>query len=128
MNMERKEKFSWKKRGQSFGYAFRGLGQLFREEHNSRIHLCAAIMAIILGLWLRVSTWEWVALIGCIGWVIMAEAFNSAIEAVADRFGPERHPLIKKAKDIAAGGVLLSAISVAIIGLIIFLPKLLILL
>lgn len=122
--MEEHEKFSWKKRARSFVYAWRGLGQLFREEHNSRIHLSAALLVVVAGFIVGLERWEWVAVVGCIGWVIMAEAFNSAVEAVADRFGGERHPLIAKAKDIAAGGVLVSAIAAAIIGMIIFLRKL----
>lgn len=122
--MEGTEKFSWRKRARSFRYAWRGLGLLVKEEHNSRLHLAAAAAAVVLGIVLKINTWEWVAIIACIGWVLMAECFNSAIEAVADRFGGERHRLIAKAKDIAAGGVLISAIAAAAIGLIIFLGKL----
>lgn len=122
--MDPSEKFSWRKRGRSFIYAWSGLRILFKEEHNSRIHLAAAIVAIILGILLRIEPWQWVAIVGCIGWVIMAECMNSAVEAVCDRFGSERHPLIAKAKDVAAAGVLVSAIAAVIIGAIIFLGKL----
>lgn len=122
--MEKETPFSWRKRGKSFVFAFRGLQQLLRDEHNSRIHCAFALAAVILGIWLRIAAWEWIAIVGCIGAVVMAEAFNSAIEALADRFGPERHPLIAKAKDIAAGAVLIMASAAAVIGLVIFLPKL----
>lgn len=122
--MEKDQGFSWRKRLRSFTYAGRGLRQLLREEHNSRIHLAIAVAVVILGFCLRLEAWEWVAVVGCIGTVFMAEAMNSAVEALADRFGAERHPLIAKAKDIAAGGVLIMACAAAAIGLIIFIPKL----
>ena len=122
--MERGERFSWRKRGRSFLYAFRGIGMLLRDEHNSRIHLVAGMCAVALGRGLGLERWEWVAVTGCIAAVMAAEAFNSAIEAVADRFGVERHPLIGKGKDVAAAGVLITALGALIIGLIVFLGKL----
>lgn len=118
------EKFSWRKRAKSFLYAFAGLKSLFRDEHNARIHLVAASVAVVAGLILHISALEWVAIVGCIAAVMAGEAFNSAIEALADRFGAEHHPLIKKAKDIAAAGVLILACGALIIGAIIFLGKL----
>lgn len=123
--MERNEKFSWRARGRSFGYAWQGIVTLVREEHNARLHLSAAILAILLGLLLGLAPWEWVAVVMCIALVTAAEAVNSAIEALCDRFGPERHPLIGKAKDTAAAAVLLTAAGAAITGAIIFIPKLL---
>lgn len=121
--MESNEKFSWRARGRSFRYALAGLRRLVADEHNSRLHLAAAAGALLLGAVVGLERWEWVAIVGCIAMVIMAEAFNSAIEAVADRFGPERHPLIGKAKDVAAGGVLVAATGALVIGAIIFLGK-----
>lgn len=97
---------------------------LVRDEHNARIHLCAAVLAVGLGLWFGLAAWEWVAVTMCVTLVPAAEAFNSAVEAVSDRFGPERHPLIAKAKDVGAAGVLLTAIGAAVTGLIIFGPRL----
>ncbi len=123
--MEAKETFSFKKRIKSFGYAFNGLWLLIRDEHNARIHLFFAILTIIAGCWLDIHFIEWLILILTIGFVFVAELFNSAIEALADKISEEKHPLIKKAKDMAAGGVLFAAILSVIIGIVIFGPKLL---
>lgn len=121
--MNKNEKFVWKNRLKSFRYAFNGFVLLLRDEHNARLHVAAALIAILAGLWFGISPVEWVAIIVCIGMVISAEAFNSAIESLADRFGPERHPLIGKAKDIAAAGVLVLALASLVTGMIIFIPR-----
>lgn len=120
----KEEKFSWRKRARSFVYAFRGIKMLLRNEHNAWIHTAAALTAVTLGLWLGLSAMEWVAVALCIGAVLAAEAFNSAIEALADRVSPGYDESIGRAKDLAAGGVLLTAIGAFIVGLIIYLPKL----
>ncbi len=117
------EKFSIGKRVRSFGYAFEGMRTLLRDEHNSRIHLVAMIVAIVLGFLLGISATEWCVVALCCGCVLMAEAMNSAVEAIADLVSPEFHPLIKKAKDVAAAGVLMMAIAAAVAGIVIFLPK-----
>lgn len=122
------KKFSVKDRVRSFKYAFQGIRTLIRNEHNARIHLCAAILAIGAGLFFGISTGEWIAVIFAIGFVFSAEAINSAIEYIADAFTTEPHELIGKAKDLAAGAVLLAALTAAIIGGIIFIPYLWILL
>lgn len=116
------KKFSWKARGRSFIYAFAGIRSLFTGEHNARIHAVAAVAVIIAGFLFRITAMEWVAVILCIAGVLMAEAFNSAIEALADKISPEKDPLIGRAKDIAAGAVLLFVIGAVAVGLIIFLP------
>lgn len=118
------EKFSIRKRLRSFRYAFSGIATLLRDEHNSRIHVFAMVCAIAAGFLLRISPTEWCAVALCCGAVLTAEAMNSAVEAIADLVSPEFHPLVKKAKDVAAAGVLMTAISAATAGLIIFLPKL----
>ena len=123
----KQEKFSWRKRARSFGYAFEGIRTLLRDEHNSRIHLCAMIAVIAAGLLLGLTPAEWCIVALCCGIVIAAEAMNSAIEAIADLVSPERHPLVKKAKDVAAAGVLVSAMAAAAAGLIIFIPKIILL-
>lgn len=112
----------------SFGFAFQGIAALFRHERNAKIHLAAAVFVIAAGIILRIATWEWCAVILCIGGVFMAEGFNTAIEKVCDRVSPDRHPLIKTAKDVAAGAVLLFVLASVAVGLLIFLPKLLALL
>ena len=119
----RPEKFSWTKRLASFRYAFNGLKILIREEHNARIHLFAACCVLIAGAVFKISLSEWIAVIFCIGWVIALELINSAIENTADFISKEKNETIKKIKDLSAGAVLIAAIASAVIGLIIFLPK-----
>lgn len=121
----KQEAFSFKKRVKSFGYAFQGIATLIRDEHNSRIHVCVMLAVVIAGMFFGINATEWCVVCICFGLVLMAEAMNSAIEAIADLVMPDRHPLIKKAKDVAAAGVLFTAIAAAAAGLIIFIPYLL---
>jgi len=122
-NMKSESKFSIKKRLASFRYAFNGLFIVFKEEHNARIHLVAAILVILLGLYFNISGSEWIAIIFAIGFVMSMEIINSSIENIADFISPEKHESIKKIKDLSAAAVLVSAIASAIVGLIIFLPR-----
>jgi len=115
--------FSFSKRFHSFKYAFNGLIILIREEHNARIHLIAAVLAIILGFVLEISLTEWISIFFAIGLVVSLEIINSAIENIADFISPENNKQIKRIKDLAAAGVLVGAIASVCIGLIIFLPK-----
>jgi len=119
--------FSIRDRLKSFGYAFQGIKVLFVNEHNARIHFVAAIAAIIAGFIFHISSTEWITIVIVIGLVFSAEAFNSAIEYLANYVSPEYHDLIKKAKDLAALAVLFLAVTALIVGLIIFIPKILIL-
>lgn len=119
----KREKFSIRQRARSFGYAFEGIRSLLRDEHNSRIHVFAMVCVVVCGFGLQISAMEWCVVALCCGSVLMAEAMNSALEAIADLVSPEYHPLVKKAKDVAAAGVLMMAIATATAGLIIFLPK-----
>ena len=121
----KEEKFSLSKRLRSFRYAFCGIKTLLHDEHNSRIHVLAMVCVTIAGFAFRISAAEWCVVALCCGGVMMAEAMNSAIEAIADMVSPEFHPLIKKAKDVGAAGVLMMAIGAAAAGLIIFVPKIL---
>lgn len=121
------QKFSISKRIKSFRFAFNGFKILIKEEHNARIHLFAAACALIAGFALKISIFEWIAIVFAIGFVITLEIINSAIENISDFISPEKHESIKKIKDLAAAGVLLSAVTALIIGLIIFIPKILIL-
>jgi len=118
----KQQNFTIRKRIKSFGFAFSGLRILFREEHNSRIHLLAAVCATIAGYILKISAVEWIAVVFAIGFVITTEIINSSIENLADFVSPDKHEIIKKVKDLAAAGVLVSAITALIIGLIVFLP------
>lgn len=95
---------------------------LLSSEHNARIHFAAAVAVVAVGLLLHLERWEWCVVILSVGGVFMAEGFNSAVEALADKVSPEFSPLIGKAKDIAAGAVLLFVIGVVIVGLVVFMP------
>lgn len=121
--MKEKDKFSWKKRALSFRYAWQGGKSLVRNEHNAWIHLSVGAIVIAAAIIWRISPAEWALIALCIGGVISAEAFNSAIEALADKVSPEKDSLIGKAKDLAAFGVLIMAIASVAVGLIIFLPR-----
>lgn len=119
----KQEKFSIAKRLKSFTYAFSGLRMLFREEHNAWIHLFATVCVIVAGFVFHISPLEWVAVVFAIGLVIGGEAFNTAIEILADVVCPERDERIKKVKDLSAAAVLVSALAALTIGLIVFIPK-----
>ncbi|MEM7654510.1 MAG: diacylglycerol kinase family protein [Bacteroidota bacterium] len=113
------------RRIRSFGYAFQGIATFFRATPHAKIHLLAVGVISGLGWYLSLVTWEWCAILICMALVITAEAINSAIEYVVDLASPEQHPLAGKAKDVAAGAVLLSVIFCGIIWSLIFVPKLL---
>jgi diacylglycerol kinase len=91
----------------SVPHAFRGILTLIKSENNFRIHLLAVVVVVIVGLKMDLSEGEWLAVILTMGGVLALEALNTAIEAVVDLVSPEFHPLAKKAKDVAAGAVLL---------------------
>ena len=109
----------------SFRYAFNGLKRLFVNEHNAWIHFIAALFAIISGIAFRVSSTDWIAIIIAIGIVFSSEAINTSIEKLSDFVSPEKQSSIKDVKDIAAAGVLISAITALLIGLIVFIPRIL---
>ena len=115
--------FSVKKVLRSFKFAFRGVGVLFREEHNAWVHLMAAVLAIAAGVFFRISPLEWALVAFAIGLVFAAEVFNSALERVCDIVQPAQDKRIGDIKDLCAAAVLLCAIAAAVIGLLIFLPK-----
>ncbi|MDR2146128.1 MAG: diacylglycerol kinase family protein [Tannerella sp.] len=119
----RQEKDSLRRRFKSFKYAFNGMKILFREEPNAKIHVFISVGVLVAGFVFRISAGEWMAVLLCIGWVIALEALNSAIENISDFVSPEKHEMIKKIKDLAAGAVLLGVIVSVIVGLIVFLPK-----
>ena len=112
-----------KRRLLSFKYAFRGLYLLFKSQPNAWIHLFAAFGVIVAGFILKLSISEWIFVTFAIGFVISAELFNTAIEALVDKVSPEQNPISGKVKDLAAGAVLVAAITAAVIGLVIFVPK-----
>ena len=107
----------------SFKYAFQGIGSAFKSERNLKIHYSVMTLVVIAGILLKISFPEWIVCICLFGLVISAEMFNTAIEYVVDIASPEKQEKAKYAKDIAAGAVLVTAIVSAIIGLLIFVPK-----
>jgi diacylglycerol kinase len=107
----------------SFGYAFRGIYIFFRDETHAKIHLFATFCVILAGFFFDIQHWEWCVVLLSIGVVLCAEALNSALERLTDLASPEYHLLAEKAKDLAAGAVLLMSIFAALVGLIVFFPK-----
>jgi diacylglycerol kinase len=108
----------------SFKYAGRGIWTLLRSQHNSWIHAAATLLVVAAGFGLGISRADWLALVLAMTLVWSAEAFNTAIEFVSDAAQPEFHPLIEKAKDVAAGAVLLSALGALAVGMLVFAPHL----
>lgn len=109
----------------SFGHAFRGIAEMIRTEHNARIHLLATGVVLFFGFGLGIRPGEWLAVILAMTFVWTAEAINTAIETLCDLVSPEIDPRVKKAKDVAAGAVLVSAMGALVVGLIVFVPRLL---
>ena len=116
-------KFSIRNRLASFKYAFSGLRSLIKHEHNARLHLLVAFLVIALGFVLSISRFEWLVLVLIIAIVFITEILNSAIESLADFVSPQYSEIIKRVKDYCAAAVLIAAITSVVVGLIIFLPK-----
>jgi diacylglycerol kinase len=108
----------------SFYFAFAGLFHLFRTQRNARIHLLIAAAACGLAAWLRISRSDWAILTLSIAAVIILEGLNTAMEAAVDLASPQLHPLAKTAKDLAAGMVLVAALTSVAVGLLILGPPL----
>src|SRR3954468_10781004 len=117
--------FSFTGRLRSFTHAFRGVGLMLRSQHNAWVHLAASICVAIAGVALHLSRFDWCWLVLAIVSVWTAEALNTAFEFLCDVASPEFHPTVEKAKDVAAGAVLVSAIGAAAVGGLIFVPHLL---
>jgi len=109
----------------SFRYAFAGLWHALRTQRNIRIHLVVAIVVVILGIALNLPEGAWAIIALTIGFVFVAELFNSVVEAVIDLVTEDYHPLAKQAKDVAAGAVLIAAITAVAVGVLVLGPPLL---
>lgn len=116
--------YDYKKQLHSFGYAWQGIRGCIGKEQNLSFHLITSLAVIIAGIGFDISRNEWIAVILCIGLVIAAELFNTAIERLVDFVSPQRHPIAGQVKDIAAGSVLVCALAAIAVGLIIFVPYL----
>lgn len=111
----------------SFKYAFQGIFEAIDSEPNFKIHLVATILVIIAGFFFSIHAWEWVAIIGCICAVLALELINTSIEKMMDHLHPGKHEQVRLVKDLSAGAVLVMAIGAVIIGILIFFPKLMML-
>jgi len=109
----------------SFGHAFRGVILLVRTQRNARVHIAALLAVVAAGIAVGLSPVEWGIVVLASALVLGAEAMNTAVEKLADRVSPERHPLVRDAKDAAAAAVLISAIAAAALGALVFIPALL---
>ena len=112
----------------SFGYAFKGLSYATKTQLNFRIHLVAALIAVIMGYALNIAVNEWLWLLLCITLVLVVELLNTALEVLTDLVSPEYNKLAGHVKDVSAGAVVVTALFAIITGGIIFIPKLLLLL
>lgn len=110
------------RRLKSFSYAGKGVVSLFASQPNARIHLSAALLVLVVGWHLDITPQDWAVLALVIALVIAMEALNTSLEFVCDALHPEQHPLIGKAKDVAAAAVLICAFFAVIIGLLILYP------
>jgi len=116
---------SWlAERAASFGFALRGLAALAREP-NAKIHAVAALAVVVLAALLELGRRDWALLALAIGLVLAAEAVNTALEALADHVAPGAHPLVARAKDVAAAGVLIAALAAVAVGIAVFAKPLL---
>jgi diacylglycerol kinase (ATP) len=118
-----KKKFSIVARAKSLTHALRGIGVVIRTEHNFWMHIFIAVIVVLLGILLSISSFEWIFITLSIFLVFAAEAFNTAIEIDMNLTSPQHHPYARDTKDVAAGAVLITSIMAVIIGLIIFIPK-----
>ena len=105
-------------------HAVNGIARLLREERNARIEAVIGLLAILLGIVTRITAFEWLVLILCIGMVLAAEAFNAAVERLADMHTTEHDERIKALKDMAAGAVLITSIAALAAGFVFFLRRL----
>jgi diacylglycerol kinase (ATP) len=118
----RSQAFSLADRLQSFRYAGAGIGFMLRYQHNAWIHLAISVAVCLTAWWLKVSAADWRWLVVAIVLVWVAEAMNTAFEYVCDVISPEFHVSVEKAKDIAAGAVLICSGGAAVLGLLTFWP------
>ncbi|MFV0337307.1 MAG: diacylglycerol kinase family protein [Chthoniobacterales bacterium] len=117
--------FQFTGRLRSFKYALQGIAYMLKSQHNAWLHAAATLVVVGGGLYFQISIPEWCWTVLAITSVWTAEAMNTAFEFLCDATTKDFHPLVGRAKDVAAGAVLLTALGASLIGLIIFLPKIL---
>ena len=118
------QEFSFRSRIKSFRYALEGIGAFFQSEHNAWLHFMATIAVFTLASLVGITKNEWLALVFAIGFVWVAEMFNTCIERMMDFVSDQRHKEIKFIKDLAAGAVLTDAITALAVAAVVFIPKL----
>lgn len=109
----------------SFGFAYEGIKTEFKKGRNFRIQIMIGMLATAMGLVLGISTQEWIVLILLIAIVLILELVNTAIEEIINIVSPEIRPEAKIAKDVSAGAVLIASVAAILIGVTLFLPKIL---
>ena len=112
-----------RRRAASFGHAFRGVAAALRSEVHLRFHAAATVVVIGLGFYFTISRTEWALVALAVGTVWTAELVNTAVEALTDLVSPEYHVLAGKAKDVAAGAVLVAALAALVVGALLFAPR-----
>lgn len=122
---QERRRFSFIMRAKSFTHAWRGVAVLIRTTHNAWVHLAILALAVAAGFYFNISRGDWMMLVLSAGLVLMAEAFNTAIEIDIDLTSPNYHPYARDTKDVAAGAVLIASASAAIVGILIFAPHIL---
>ena len=120
------EEFSIVKRAKSLTHACRGIAVFIRTTHNAWIHLAILACVTMAGFFFHITTTDWMLLVLAAGLVLTAEAINTAIEIDIDLTSPDYHPFARDTKDVAAGAVLIAAVTAAIIGFLIFVPYLIV--
>jgi diacylglycerol kinase len=108
----------------AFRFAFEGLAYAWRSQPHLRVHAAIGSLAVVVGAGLGLNPAEWAVLLLTITAVLVLEMLNTVVEAVVDLASPERHPLAKIAKDVAAGAVLVAALGSLLVGAALFLPRL----
>lgn len=123
--MTERPPFQVSARVRSFRYALRGIAVVLHSQHNAWIHAAATLLVVAAGLAIGLDRLEWCAVVLAIVAVWVAEALNTAFEALCDVASPSLHPMVERAKDVAAGAVLIAAIGAVVIGLLVCLPHVL---
>lgn len=118
------QQFSIRSRVKSFRFAMDGIASFFYREHNAWVHFAATIAVLALTVWVKVEKTELLALVFAIGFVWVAEMLNTCIERIMDFVSIQQHPEVKFIKDLAAGAVLVAAITALVVGAVVFIPKL----
>ena len=112
-------------RAKSFRLAAKGIFTMLKFEHNAWLHLLATVLVCSAGFYLKLDNYSWCLIVLAVGSVWMAEALNTALELLADVASPDFHPLVEKAKDVAAGAVLIASVGSVIIAVLVFGPHIL---